>query len=186
MLKQVQLRLVAEETGFIDGEVFDQTRQLLLPRLADEQAIVAVERIQLALLQPALQTVLKKRMAPIVEMHAARMVDQRLQEFQFSFGECGYFACACAHWIRLCWLLSGRGSLRSWSCSCFCPCPCPSPHLASAGRRRTVSKLGCRQYLADVEQNDQPSLVLAQAGHTVQSAGLHHGGPALRSAFRAP
>ena len=94
VLKQVQLRLVAEEAGFIDGEVFDQAGQLLFPRLADEQAIVAVERIQLALLQPALQTVLKEGSAPVVEMHAALLVDERLQEFQFRFGECGDFACA--------------------------------------------------------------------------------------------
>jgi hypothetical protein len=81
------LRLVPEEAGLIDREVFEQKRQFLFPLLADEQAIVAVERIQMALLQPLLQAVLQEGGAPFVEVHAALLVNERLQEFQFGVGE---------------------------------------------------------------------------------------------------
>ena len=47
-LEQVQLRLVAEEAGFVDGEVFEQSGQFGSSFAAGEQTIVAVERIQAA------------------------------------------------------------------------------------------------------------------------------------------
>src|ERR1700687_862567 len=87
-------------------------------------------------------------------------------------------------WIRFLRLLPGRGGLFSCSCSS----PRSSPRLATPGRsrffcRRLVSNLARRQYLADIEQNDQPSVVLAQPRHTVQSACLHHGGRGFDFAF---
>ncbi len=65
-LKKVQLRLVAEKAGLIDGQVLDQFRQLLFPRLTDEEAIITVEGIQATLFETALQPVLEKGGAALV------------------------------------------------------------------------------------------------------------------------
>ena len=40
-VEQIQLRLVAEETGFVDGQIFQQRAQFRLALLADQQAVVA-------------------------------------------------------------------------------------------------------------------------------------------------
>src|SRR5208337_998652 len=66
------------------------------PFPADQQAVVTVEGIQSALLQAALQTVLQEIGAARVEMHAALLIHQRLQELQFGFGELRLYAC-CSH-----------------------------------------------------------------------------------------
>src|SRR5208282_2577652 len=66
-LKQVQLRLIAEEAGLVDREVFEQKCQFLLPVPADEQAVVTVEGVQLAFLHAPLQSVLEERSSPVVE-----------------------------------------------------------------------------------------------------------------------
>ncbi len=95
-LKQVQLRLVAEEAGLVDREVFEQERQFLFPVPADEQAVVAVKGIQLAFLHAPVQSVLEERSAPVVEVHAALLIHERLQQLQFRFAECCGFA-----WIHV-------------------------------------------------------------------------------------
>ena len=59
----------------------------LLAFVADQQAVIAVERIQLAFLQAALQTVLQEMGAAGVEVHAAFLIHERLQQFQFGFAE---------------------------------------------------------------------------------------------------
>src|ERR1035441_1763493 len=74
--------------------------KLLFARLTDEQAIVAVKRIQMALFQPPLQPVLQERCAPVVEVHAALLVDQRLQELQLGVGEGGCFARVHVDWLK--------------------------------------------------------------------------------------
>ena len=81
-MKQIKLGLVAEETGFIDCQVFQQARQLFLALVADEQAIVAVERIDLPLFEPSLQAVFEEVRAALIEVHAALLVHQRLQELE--------------------------------------------------------------------------------------------------------
>ena len=58
LLEQFELRLVAKETGFVDGENFQQCRKFCAAFTAGEQTIVAVERIEPASFQTALQTVL--------------------------------------------------------------------------------------------------------------------------------
>ena len=86
-LEQVELRLVAKETGFVDGEVFEQRASSVFAFAAGQQPVVAVERIQPALLQAALQAVLQEMGAALVEEHAAFLVDERLQQLQFCFGQ---------------------------------------------------------------------------------------------------
>src|SRR5229473_4518754 len=84
-MKQFQLRLVAEKAGLVDRQIFQQLGQFRLAFLADQQTVVAVERIQVAFLESALQAVLKEMGAAFVEVHAALLVDEGLQELEFSF-----------------------------------------------------------------------------------------------------
>src|SRR5580704_14321540 len=85
LMKQIQLRLVAEKAGLVDREIFQQLGQFVFSLAADQQAIIAVERIQMALFEPALQPVLEEVGAARIEMHAALLIDERLQQLQFRF-----------------------------------------------------------------------------------------------------
>ena len=82
-LKKFELRADAKKTCFVDGEIFQQRYQLLLAFAAGEQAVVGIERIHLAGFQAALQAIAQEMRAAFVEIHAAFLVDQRLQELQF-------------------------------------------------------------------------------------------------------
>ena len=97
-LEKIELRLVAEETGLIDREIFQQLCQFVLALLADEQAVIGVERVGAAFLQAAQEPVLEEVGAALVEVHAALLVDECLQQLQFRFGEYGS-GCrpGCAH-----------------------------------------------------------------------------------------
>ncbi len=88
-MEQVQLRAVAEEAGFVDREIFEQLRQLAPSGVADQQPVVAVEGIHAAFLETPQQPVLQKMRAALVEVHAALLVHERLQKFQFRFGKNG-------------------------------------------------------------------------------------------------
>jgi hypothetical protein len=57
-MKKKELRAIAEETGFVDSEIFEQQGELSFAFAAGEQTVVAVERIELAGLQAALQAML--------------------------------------------------------------------------------------------------------------------------------
>ena len=87
LLEEVQLRAVAEEAGFVDGEVFQQRGQLELALAAGEQAIVVVEGVGVAGAQAALQAVLQKMGATVVEEHAALLIDQGLQQLEFGVAD---------------------------------------------------------------------------------------------------
>ena len=95
-LKEIELSLVTEEAGFVDGKVFEQLGEFALALIADEQAVIAVEGVELALLEASLQAVLQEMGAAFVEVHAALLVDEGLQEFELGFGELGVEA-SCAH-----------------------------------------------------------------------------------------
>ena len=81
LLKQIQLGLVAEEAGLIDSEVFEQLRKFLLPLLADQQTVVAVEGIDAGIPSGGAQAVLQEVRAAFVEVHAAFLVHEGLQQF---------------------------------------------------------------------------------------------------------
>ncbi len=81
------MRFIAEETCLVDGEIFEKQRQFGAAFAAGEQAIVTVERIELAGLEPALKPVLQEMRAALVEKHAAFLIDERLQKLEFGFGE---------------------------------------------------------------------------------------------------
>src|SRR4029078_5018829 len=81
-MEEVELGLVAEETGFIDRKVFQQPRQLFFSLVANQQAVVTVEGIDLPLFEPALQSVFEEVGAALVEKHAASLVHQVLQELE--------------------------------------------------------------------------------------------------------
>src|SRR5271155_316302 len=82
-LEQIKLRLVPEEAGLVHRQVLNQLGQFRLAFLADQQPVIGVEGIDAAFLQPAQQTVLKKMSAALVEVHAALLIHQRLQQPQF-------------------------------------------------------------------------------------------------------
>src|SRR5262245_26439606 len=84
-LEQVQLWLIAKETGFVHREVFEQSGKFLLSLTAGEQTIVAVEAVNSAGFQTALQSVLQKMDAALVKVHPALLIDERLQQLQFCF-----------------------------------------------------------------------------------------------------
>src|SRR5579859_5676161 len=86
-LKQIELRTVAKETGFVDREVFKEQCKLGAAFTAGEQAVVRVKRIELASLQAALQAVFQKMGAAFIEKHAAFLVNERLEQLEFGFGE---------------------------------------------------------------------------------------------------
>src|SRR6478735_2731554 len=89
---------MAEEAGFIDREILQQLGQCFLALAADEEAVIGIEGIHTALLQPAQQPVLEVVSAAFVEVHAALLVDERLQQLQFRFGQYGgWCRPGCAH-----------------------------------------------------------------------------------------
>ena len=73
------MRLVAKEAGLVDGQDFQQRRELRLAFAAGQQTVVAVKRVQAAGLQAPLQPVLQEVRAAFVEVHAAFLVNQGLQ-----------------------------------------------------------------------------------------------------------
>jgi hypothetical protein len=78
---------VTEDAGFVNCQVIQDVCQFLFAFFADEQAVLAVERFQVALFQAALQAVLKEVSAARIEVHAALLVDEGLQEPQFGLGD---------------------------------------------------------------------------------------------------
>jgi len=86
LLEKFELRLIAEETRFVDREILEEKRQLLLAFPAGQQAVIAIEGIELARFQAALEAVLQKVGTALVKIHAAFLIDEGLQEFQFRFG----------------------------------------------------------------------------------------------------
>ena len=91
-MEQLKLRLVAEEAGFIHGQVLKQRSQFRFSFMAGEQPVIAVERVQPALLQPAMKTVLKEMGAALIKIHAAFLVDQGLQQLEFGFSNLNWNA----------------------------------------------------------------------------------------------
>src|SRR5262249_32320805 len=69
-LQEVELRTIAEKTRFVNGEIFEQKCELGFSFPAGEKAIVAIERIELAGFQTALETVFQEMGAAFIEEHA--------------------------------------------------------------------------------------------------------------------
>src|SRR4029077_5995610 len=91
-------RLVTEKAGLIDSQVFEQLREFLLAFVADEQPVISVERIGAALPQAPQQPVLEEMGAALVEVHAALLVNECLQQLQFRIGQYGsWCGSGCAH-----------------------------------------------------------------------------------------
>src|SRR5260370_16416607 len=59
--------------------------QLGFSLMTGRQRVVAIEGVQAANFEPPLQTVLQEMGPPLVEIHPALLIDQGLQELQFSF-----------------------------------------------------------------------------------------------------
>ena len=81
------MRTVTKETGFIDGEVFQKKGEFSAAFPTGEQAVIGIERVELASFQTALQTIFKEVRAAFIEEHSAFLIDQRLEELELCFGE---------------------------------------------------------------------------------------------------
>src|SRR5262249_2896124 len=92
--------LVAEETGLVHREVFHQGAQLRFALMARQQPVIGVESIQTASLEPPLEPVLQKMRAPFVEIHAAFLVNQGLQQFVFRLTDLDWDR-RCSHYSPL-------------------------------------------------------------------------------------
>src|SRR5262249_46625792 len=80
LLKQLELRPVAKEARFVDGQIFEQQSQLVFAFAAGQQAVVVVEGIQLAGFEAPQQAVLQEVRTPLVKEHAAFLIDERLEK----------------------------------------------------------------------------------------------------------
>src|SRR5690348_2933146 len=87
--KKLELRQIAEETGFVNGEILEKRGQFLFPFMASKKSVVAVERVQIASFEASLEAVAEKMDAMLVEAHAAFLIDESLQELELRLGE-GY------------------------------------------------------------------------------------------------
>ena len=87
LVEQVELRFVAEEAGLIDGEVFEQSTEFFLAFMARKQAIVVIERIESGGLQAAYEAVTQEMGAALIEVHAAFLIDKRLQQLQLGLSD---------------------------------------------------------------------------------------------------
>src|SRR6202035_468455 len=87
-------------------------RQFRFAVLADQQPVIGVERIGAALLQPPQQAILQKMRAARVEVHAALLIHQRLQQPQFRIRQ-------------------DRSRCRSKCAHSFSRSPCPTYYILS-------------------------------------------------------
>src|SRR4029077_7640335 len=86
-LQEIELRAIAKETGFVDGQILEQESKFSAPFPAGKQAVVGIERVKLAGFQAALEAILEEVRAALIEKHAAFLIDQRLKELQLRFRE---------------------------------------------------------------------------------------------------
>src|SRR6266436_990633 len=86
-LEEIELRAISKKTGLVDSQIFEQESELSATFPAGEQAIIGVERLELAGLQTALQAIFQEMRAALVEKHATFLIDQRLEELKLCFGE---------------------------------------------------------------------------------------------------
>ena len=85
-MKEIELRTIAKETRFVNSEILEKQRQFSASFSAGEQAVVRIEGVELTGFQTALQAVLEEVRAAFIKKHAAFLIDEGLQEFQFRFG----------------------------------------------------------------------------------------------------
>src|SRR5438270_7515612 len=98
LLEKIELSFMAEEAGLVDGEIFQQFGEFFFALLTDQEAVIGVKGIDTAFLQPAQQAVLEEVGAAFVKVHAALLVDERLQQLQFRLGQYGSWCRpGCAH-----------------------------------------------------------------------------------------
>src|SRR6267378_4330366 len=86
-LKEIELRAIAKETRFVDGQILKQESQFGASFPAGQQAVISIEGVELADFQAALQAILQEVRAALIEKHAAFLIDQRLEKLQLCFGE---------------------------------------------------------------------------------------------------
>src|SRR5216684_6153711 len=78
-LEEIELRAIAKETSFVDGEILKQESEFGASFPAGKQAVIGIERFELAGFQAALEAIFEEVRAAFIEEHAAFLVDQRLE-----------------------------------------------------------------------------------------------------------
>src|SRR5207237_2274687 len=116
-----------------------------------------IKRVHAALAETPLQAVLQKMCAPRVEIHAAFLINQGLQQPQFGFAELDRYGRSTHRLFLL--LLSGRGA------------PGFSIALGSCSFSRGTQV----EQLRHIQENDQSAFAFAQASNAVQTTFLKRG-----------
>src|ERR1700682_426483 len=86
-LKEIELRAIAKETRFVDGQILKQESQCRASLPAGQQPVISIEGVEPADFQTALQAIFQEVRAALIEKHAAFLIDQRLEKLQLCFGE---------------------------------------------------------------------------------------------------
>src|SRR5258706_12408725 len=77
-LQEIELRAIAKETGFVDGQILEQESQFSASFPAGKQPIIGIEKSARAGFQTALQAIFQEVRAALVEKHAAFLIDKGL------------------------------------------------------------------------------------------------------------
>src|SRR6266481_71367 len=72
-LEEIELRAISKKTGLVDSQIFEQESELSATFPAGEQAIIGVERLELAGFQTALQAIFQEMRAAPSESLPARV-----------------------------------------------------------------------------------------------------------------
>jgi hypothetical protein len=86
-VKEIELRLIAEEAGFVDGQVLEQGAKFSLAFMTGQQAVIAVKSVETTGFQPPVQAVVEEVSAALVKIHAALLINQGLQQLKFGFSD---------------------------------------------------------------------------------------------------
>src|SRR5258708_28160462 len=136
--------------------MLEEESQFGAPFPAGEHAVIRIERVELAGLQTALQTIFQEVRAALVEKHAAFLIDKRLEELQLCFGELDLGSNR-SH----CIFVKRTRSSAVLRCKPEKALPC-----GSDGFRDLLESFVLRamQEFGDVQQNNETSLQFADTG----------------------
>ena len=104
--------------------------------------------------------------APLVEIHAAFLIDQRLQELQFGFSERN-MCCECGHSFLVVFVPAPAANTRRCQVAGMRRCGGFAAFLQPA-------QFSALQNLAQIEQHHQASLQFPHAGDVIQFAFLEN------------
>ena len=81
------MRAIPKETGFVNGQIFEQESKFSASFPAGQQTVIGIERVELTNFEAALKAILEEMRAALIEKHAAFLIDKRLKKVQLRFGK---------------------------------------------------------------------------------------------------